>query len=61
MIVLKWIIGIIVGLGIIICLSDWKPGKDDVFNLFAVVVLVLIEVIIIKGWERRWKQENTRE
>lgn len=49
MIVLKWIVGIIVGLGIILCLSDWKPGKDDVFNLFAVVVLVLIEVIIIKG------------
>lgn len=49
MIVLKWIVGIIVGLEIILCLSDWKPGKDDVFNLFAVVVLVLIEVIIIKG------------
>lgn len=49
MIVLKWVIGIIVGLGIVICLEDWNPGKDDVFNLFVVVVLVLIEVIIIKG------------
>lgn len=49
MIVLKWIVGIIIGLAIVICLSDWKAGKDDIFNFIVVIVLVLIEVVIIKG------------
>lgn len=49
MIVLKWIVGIIIGLAIVICLGDWKVGKDDIFNFLVVIVLLLIEVVIIKG------------
>lgn len=49
MIVLKWIVGIIIGLAIVICLGDWKTGKDDIFNFLVVIVLLLIEVVIIKG------------
>lgn len=49
MIVLKWIAGIIIGLAILMCLGDWQAGKDDIFNFCVVVMLVLIEVVIIKG------------
>lgn len=49
MIVLKWIVGIIIGLAIVICLGDWKAGKDDIFNFLVVIVLLLIEIVIIKG------------
>lgn len=49
MIVLKWIAGIIIGLAIVICLEDWKAGKDDIFNFCVVIILVLIEIVIIKG------------
>lgn len=49
MIVLKWIVGIIIGLAIFVCLGDWKAGKDDIFNFLVVIVLLLIEVVIIKG------------
>ncbi len=49
MIILKWIVGIIIGLAIVICLGDWKAGKDDIFNFLVVIVLLLIEVVIIKG------------
>jgi hypothetical protein len=49
MIVLKWIVGIIIGLAIMICLEDWKAGKDDIFNFCVVITLLLIELVIIKG------------
>lgn len=49
MIVLKWIVGIIIGLAIFICLDDWEVGKNDIFNFLVVIVLLLIEVVIIKG------------
>ena len=49
MIVLKWIVGIIIGLAIVICLGDWKTGKDDIFNFCVVLILMLIEIVIIKG------------
>lgn len=49
MIVLKWIVGIIIGLAIFICLEDWEVGNNDIFNFCVVVMLVLIEVVIIKG------------
>lgn len=49
MIVLKWIVGIIIGLAIVMCLGDWKAGKDDIFNFCVVLILVLIEIVIIKG------------
>lgn len=49
MIVLKWIVGIIIGLAIFICLEDWKVGSNDIFNFLVVIVLLLIEVVIIKG------------
>lgn len=49
MIVLKWIVGIIIGLAIFICLEDWEVGKNDIFNFLVVIVLLLIEVVIIKG------------
>ena len=49
MIVLKWIVGIIIGLAILISLGDWQAGKDDIFNFFVIVILVLIEIVIIKG------------
>ena len=49
MIILKWIVGIIIGLAIVICLQDWKEGKDDIFNFCVVITLLLIEVVIIKG------------
>ena len=49
MIVLKWIAGIIIGLAIFICLEDWEVGNNDIFNFLVVVMLVLIEVVIIKG------------
>lgn len=49
MIVLKWIVGIIIGLAIVICLGDWQAGKDDIFNFLVVIVLLLIEIVIIKG------------
>lgn len=49
MIVLKWIVGIIIGLAIVICLEDWEVGNNDIFNFCVVVMLVLIEVVIIKG------------
>lgn len=49
MIVLKWIAGIIIGLAIFICLEDWEVGKNDIFNFLVVIVLLLIEVVIIKG------------
>lgn len=49
MIVLKWIVGIIIGLAIFICLEDWEVGKNDIFNFCVVLILVLIEVVIIKG------------
>ena len=49
MIVLMWIVGIIIGLAILIRLEDWQAGKDDIFNFLVVIMLVLIEVVIIKG------------
>lgn len=49
MIVLKWIVGIIIGLAIFICLEDWEVGKNDIFNFLVVIVLLLIEIVIIKG------------
>lgn len=49
MIVLKWIAGIIIGLAIFICLEDWEVGKNDIFNFLVVIVLLLIEIVIIKG------------
>jgi hypothetical protein len=48
-IVLKWIVGIIIGLAIFICLEDWEVGNNDIFNFLVVIVLLLIEVVIIKG------------
>lgn len=49
MIVLKWIVGIIVGLAIIESFKDWREGKNDIFNFCVVIVLTLIEIVIIKG------------
>lgn len=49
MIILKWIVGIIIGLAIVICLEDWEVGNNDIFNFLVVIVLLLIEVVIIKG------------
>ena len=49
MIVLKWIVGIIVGLAIISNMIEWKEGEEDYERLFALIVMVLVEVIIIKG------------
>lgn len=49
MIILKWIVGIIIGLAIVICLEDWQAGKDDIFNFCVTMTLLLIEIVIIKG------------
>ena len=47
MIVLKCIIGFLIGLAILDTVSEIKPGEYG--KLFAIVVMLLIEVIIIKG------------
>lgn len=49
MIVLKWVVGIIVGLAIVIRMLDWEEGEEDEENLIAVIIMILVEVIIIKG------------
>ena len=49
MIVLKWIVGIIVALAILISLEDWKVGENDIFNFCVTMTLLLIEIVIIKG------------
>lgn len=49
MIVLKWIVGIIIGLAILISLEDWEVGENDIFNFCATMTLLLIEIVIIKG------------
>lgn len=49
MIVLKWILGILIGLAIIVLLSDWKKGENDYTNLVVTIIFVLIEIVIIKG------------
>lgn len=49
MIVLKWILGILIGLAIVICLEDWEAGESDILNFVVVITLLLIEIVIIKG------------
>ncbi len=49
MIVLKWIVGILVGMAIISNMVEWEAGKDDYEHLFATIMMMLVEVIIIKG------------
>lgn len=49
MIVLKWVVGIIIGMTIISNMVDWKAGEDEYGRLFATILMVLVEVIIIKG------------
>lgn len=49
MIVLKCIIGFLIGLAIIDSVSEIK--EKEYGKLFAIIVMLLIEIIIIKGWE----------
>ena len=47
MIVLKWIIGFLIGLAILDTVSEIKSKEYG--KLFAIIVMLLIEIIIIKG------------
>ena len=47
MIVLKCIIGFLIGLAIIDSVSEIKEKEDG--KLFAIIIMLLVEVIIIRG------------
>lgn len=49
MIVLKWVVGILVGMAIVINMVDWKAGEEDCERLFATILMMLVEFIIIRG------------
>ena len=51
MIVLKWIAGILVGLAIINLITDWSTDSlaDEISQLIAVMIMLLVEFVIIKG------------
>lgn len=49
MIILKWIVGTFVGLAIVINMADWEPGEEDIERLFATILMMLVEFIIIRG------------
>lgn len=49
MIILKWVVGILVGLAIVTNMADWEAGKEDIERLFATILMMLVEFIIIRG------------